>query len=324
MSQKRRRTLLAVLGSALLPPRARAQGHPGRPIRLIVPFTPGGGTDAAARVVAEHLGRRLGQTLIVDNRPGASGNIGTQLVARAEPDGHTLLLAFDGTLAINPHVFERVPFDSVRDFLPVGKIGDAALILVAHPNFPARTLADVIALSKTQAGGLAYGTAGTGGTPHIAGELLRQLTGANLLHVPYKGGAQAMTDVMGGNIPLVFTAVAGAAPPVRAGKLWPVAVSAAQRAIALPEVPTFIESGLADFEISSWVGLATPAKTPRAVIDKLNAELNLVLKDPAVTERLDALGITAAPGSPESFGARIQQDLLRFGKVVRAAGIRAD
>jgi tripartite-type tricarboxylate transporter receptor subunit TctC len=317
-------TACAALAGVLPSQPARAQTYPARPIRLIVPFSPGGGTDACARVIAEHLGRRLGQQVVVDNKPGASGNIGTQLAARAEPDGHTLLLAFDGTLAINPHVFEKISFSTARDFLPVGKIGDAALILVAHPGFAARRLAEVIALSKTEAGGLPYGTAGTGGTPHIAGELLRQVTGARLMHIPYKGGAQAMTDVMGGSIPLVFTAVAGAAPHVRAGKLHPIAVSSAQRTAALPEVPTFMESGLPEFEISSWVGLAAPARTPRPIIEKLNGELNAVLADRAVVDRLDGIGITAAPGTPESFGAQILRDLHRYGNVVKAAGIRLE
>jgi tripartite-type tricarboxylate transporter receptor subunit TctC len=237
-----------VLGSSLA---AAQTAYPTKPIRLVVPFTPGGVTDTSGRLIAEQLSKRLGQQVIVDNKPGASGNIGTQLVTTAEPDGYTLLLGFDGTLVINPHVFPKVGFDSAKDFAPIGKIGDAILILVSHPGVPAKTLKEVIALSKTQAGGLSYGTSGTGGTPHIAGELLKQRTGANLTHIPYKGGGQAMTDVLGGNIPLVYTAVAGAMQHVKSGKLHPVAVSSAQRAPSLPDVPTFIENGVADFDINS-------------------------------------------------------------------------
>ncbi len=314
---------LACLGFGANPSHAQAN-FPTKPIRLIVPFTPGGVTDTSGRLIAEQLSKRLGQQVVVDNKPGASGNIGTQMVTAAEPDGYTLLLGFDGTLVINPHVFAKVGYDTVKDLAPIGKIGDAVLILVSHPGFQAKTLKDVIALSKTQAGGLSYGTSGTGGTPHIAGELLKMRTGANLVHIPYKGGGQAMTDVLGGNIPLVYTAIAGAIPHVKSGKLHAVAVSSAQRATSLPDVPTFIENGVTDFDINSWVGLLGPAKMPKAIVDKLNTELNAVLQDPEVRERLNGMGITATPGSADKFGDDIKRDLARFGAVVKAANIKAD
>lgn len=317
--------LAASVGLALCVGTAAAQAvYPAKPVRLVVPFATGGVTDTSGRLIAEHLSRRLGQQVIVDNKPGASGNIGTQMVAAAEPDGYTLLLGFDGTLVINPHVFPKVGFDTLKDFAPVGKIGDAILILVSHPGVPAKNLKDVIALSKSQSGGLSYGTSGTGGTPHIAGELLKQRTGANLTHIPYKGGGQAMTDLLGGTIPLVYTAVAGAVSHVKAGKLHAVAVSSAQRAPSLPDVPTFIESGVTDFDINSWVGLLAPAKTPRAVVDKLNTELNAVLNDPVVRERLNTLGISASPGGPERFGRDMARDLSRYAEVVKAANIKAE
>ncbi|MBU6224069.1 MAG: tripartite tricarboxylate transporter substrate binding protein [Burkholderiales bacterium] len=309
---------LAFFGNAI------AQNYPTKPIRLVVPFTPGGVTDTSGRLIAEQLSKRLGQQVIVDNKPGASGNIGTQQVATAEPDGYTLLLGFDGTLVINPHVFSKTGFDTLKDFSPIGKIGDAVLILVAHPNFAAKTLKDVIALSKTQTGGLSYGTSGTGGTPHIAGELLRQKTGANLVHVPYKGGGQALTDVLGGNIPLVYTAIAGAIAHVKSGKLIPIAVSSSKRASSLPDVSTFMENGIADFEASSWVGLLAPTKTPRHIITRINTELNLVLNDPEVRERLMGMGITPSASTPESFGSELARDLSKYGTVVKAAGIRAE
>lgn len=311
--------------AAALPQYALAQAaYPSKPIRLVVPFVPGGVTDTSGRLIAEQLSKRLGQQVIVDNRPGASGNIGTQLVATSPPDGYTLVLAFDGTMVINPHVFEKMSFDTIRDFAPVGKIGDAVLILVANPSLPAKTLQEVIALSKTQAGGLSYGTSGTGGTPHIAGEQLKLRTGANLTHVPYKGGGQAMTDVLGGQIPLVYTAVAGAQGQVKAGRLKPIAVSSAQRSRSLPDVPTFIESGVPDFEVNSWVGLLAPAKTPKAIIDKLNAELNAVLNDPETRDKLNVMGIAATPGAPEKFGDEMKRDLQRYGPVVKAAGIKVE
>ena len=315
--------LLAGLGWPLSA--AQAQDvWPAKPIRLIVPFTPGGVTDTSGRLIAEHLGKRLGQQVIVDNKPGASGNIGTSLAKAAAPDGYTLLLGFDGTMVINPHVFAKIPFDTLKDFVPVGKIGNATLILVAHPDVPAKTLTEVIALSKSRPDGLSYGTSGTGGTPHIAGELLKMRTGANLVHVPYKGGGQAMTDVLGGNIPLVYTAVAGAHGHVKSGKLRPIAVSSAQRTTALPDVPTFIESGVPDFVVDSWVGLLAPAKTPEAIVKQLNSELNAVLNDPVVLEKLRIMGIEASAGSAEQYGEEIRRDLARYEQVVKSSGIRID
>jgi tripartite-type tricarboxylate transporter receptor subunit TctC len=331
MKQNYRRALLCapllglIAGAALLHSTAHAQdAFPNKPIRLIVPFTPGGVTDTSGRLIAEHLGKRLGQQMVVDNKPGASGNIGTSLVKAAAPDGYTLMLGFDGTLVINPHVFANIPFDTAKDFAPIGKIGNATLILVAHPDVPAKTLQEVIALSKSKAGGLSYGTSGTGGTPHIAGELLKSRTNANLVHIPYKGGGQAMTDVLGGTIPLVYTAVAGAQGHVKGGKLRAIAVSSAQRSSALPDVPTFIESGVPDFVADSWVGLLAPAKTPPAVLKQLNTELNTVLNDPAVREKLRAIGIDASPGSAEQFRDAMATDLARYGAVVKSAGIKAE
>ena len=315
--------LFAVLATLVLSVAARAD-YPDKPIRLIVPFAPGGVTDTSGRLIAEALGKRLGQPIVVENKAGASGNIGTQQVAVASPDGYTLLLGFDGTLVINPHVFSNFPIDVMTDLAPVGMIGDATLILVAHPSFPAKTVPELIAYSKKQPGGVPFGTSGVGGTPHIAGELLKLRAGANLTHVPYKGGGPAMTDALGGNIPLVYTAVAGAVQHVKQGRLVAIAVSSASRSPSLPDVPTFIESGVPDFEVTSWVAVLAPAKTPRAVIEKLNRELNATLADPAIVEKLATLGIVAAPGAPEALSERMRADLAKYGKVVKAANIRAE
>ena len=301
---------------------AAAQEWPTKPVRIIVPFTPGGVADNSARVVAEPLAARLGQQVVVENRPGASGNIGTQQVAQADADGHTLLLGFDGTMVINPHVFAKIPFDTLRDFAPVTKLGDATLILVAHPSVPANSLQELIAQARTRP--FAFGTSGTGGTPHLAGEMLAQRTGAQLTHVPYKGGGQAVIDVVGGQIPLVFTAVASSQQFVKSGKLKAMGVSSARRSSSLPDVPTFAESGLPGFVVDSWVGVLAPAKTPLPVIERLQREIAAVLADPVVKERYGVLGIEPVGNSPREFFEQVREDLARWEKVVKAANIRVE
>ena len=325
-----RRLLLASLALAgaslalLHAPAAAQSAYPNKPIRLIVPFTVGGVTDASARLAADLMGKRLGQPINVDNRPGASGNIGTSAVATAEPDGYTLLLGFDGTMVINPNVIKSVPFDTLKDFAPIGKIGDAKLILVANNSLKANTLTEVIELSKKEPNGLSYGTSGVGSTPHLAGSMLNIRVGSNLVHVAYKGGGQAMIDLQAGSIPLVWTAVAGALPLIQGGRIKPIAVPASERASSLPNIPTFIETGIKDFVIDSWVGLLAPAKTPRPIVERLNAALNDMLNDPDARARLDKLGITTVPGTPEQYYESMKRDLERYAEVVKAAKIQAD
>jgi tripartite-type tricarboxylate transporter receptor subunit TctC len=313
---------VACLGAASL---GHAQtSYPNRAIRLIVPFVPGGVADTGGRLIADALSKRTNQQIIVENKPGASGNIGTTLVANAEPDGYTILLGFDGTLVINPHVFAKMTFDSVKDFAPIGKIGDAATILVANPKVPVKTLMDVINLSKTSPNGLEFGTSGIGGTPHLAGERLNQITGSKLVHVPYKGGGQALIDVQGGTIPLVYTAVAGAYQHIQNGTIIAIAVSSAERVPSLPNVPTFVESGVPGFVVDSWIGLLAPAKTPRPIVDYLNKELNAALADPEVKAKLEKLGIIPVIGSPEQFGKVIKDELQQNGAIVKAANIKLE
>jgi tripartite-type tricarboxylate transporter receptor subunit TctC len=301
---------------------AQAQDYPSRPIRLIVPFAPGGVADNSARVVAEPLGQRLGQQVVVENRPGASGNIGTAQVAQSAADGYTLLLGFDGTMVINPHVFPKTGFDTLKDFAPVTKLGDATLILAAHPSLPAKTLQEMIQVAKSKP--LAYGTSGTGGTPHLAGEMLKQRTGAQLDHIPYKGGGPAVTDAVGGQIPLVFTAVASAQQYVRTNRLVALGVPGAKRSSALPEVPTFQESGIAGFDVSSWTGIFVPVATPRPVVERLQKELAVVLQSAFVKERYAVLGIEPVGNSPAEFGAQVRDDLARWEKVVKAANVKVE
>ncbi len=303
---------------------AGAQEFPAKPIRLIVPFATGGVTDTSARVIADKLSRTLGQQVIVENRPGGSGNPGTQFVAQSAPDGYTLLLAFDGTMVINPFVFPKIPFDTVKDFQPITKLGDAALVLVAHPSVPAKNFGELLAYSKANPGKLSFGHSGTGGTTHVAGELLKQRSGLDMLHIPYKSGGQAVIDAMGGQVPLAYSAVAGAHAHVKSGKLKAIGVSSLKRIGSLPDAPTFDEQGVTGFEAVSWVGILAPAKTPRAVVDRLQRDLAGILKDQDTRERFGTLGIEPVGNTPEQFAEQIKADLARWGKVVEQAKIKVD
>ena len=312
-------------GFALALGLAPAQAQwPAKTVRIVVPFSPGGIADNSARTVADRLGVRLGQPVVVENRPGAAGNIGSEQVAKSAPDGYTLLLGYDGTIVVNPHVYARLGFDVLRDFAPVTKLGDAGVIVVAHPSVPAKDLRELIALAKAKPGTFTYGSAGTGSSAHLACEMLSQLTGAGLVHVPYKGGGQAIADAVGGQIPLVCTAVAGAQQFMKTGRLKGLGLSSATRASGAPDVPTFIENGFAGFVVDSWVGLLAPAATPRAVIDRLQTETAAVLQTPEVKERYAVLGIDPVGNKPDEFAAQIRADLARWEPVVKRANIRIE
>ncbi len=321
------RTFAIVLLAASTLPAAAQASFPkqGKPIRLVVPFAPGGVTDSSGRLIADRLAQRLNAQVVPDNRPGASGSIGTEIVMGAEPDGHTLLLALDGSLVINPHTMVKLAsFKPAEDLAAVGKIGDSTIILVAHPGLKAKTLSDVVALSKSTPGGLSYGTSGAGSIVHIAGELLSQRTGATLVHVPYKGGSMAVADVVGGHIPLAFVSAASVQAYIKSGKLNAIAVPSGKRSASFPDVQTFAENGVKDFNVISWVGVMAPARTPTAVIEKLNKELNAVLAEPEVKAKLDIMGIVPTPSTPQAFTHVIESDYALFGNVVRAAKIRLD
>ncbi len=303
---------------------AQAQDFPSKPIRLIVPFATGGVTDTSARVLSDKLSRLLGQQVIVENRPGGSGNPGTQYVAQSAPDGYTLLLAFDGTMVINPFVFPKIPFDTVKDFQPVTKLGDAALVLVAHPSLAVKNFSELMAYSKANPGKLSFGHSGTGGTTHVAGELLKQRTGLDMTHIPYKSGGQAVVDAIGGQVPLAYSAVAGAQAHIKSGKLVPIGVSSLKRIGSLPDVLTFSEQGVAGFEAVSWVGILAPAKTPKPVMDRLHRDITAALRESDLRERFATLGIDPVGNTPEQFAEQIKNDLARWSKVVEQAKIRVD
>ena len=313
-----------VLLALFLATNATAQTWPVKPVKIVVPFSPGGFADSGARAISDKLAARLGQSVVIENRVGASGNIGAEAVAKSAPDGYTLLLGFDGTMVINPHVFAKIPFDTLRDFAPVTKLGDAPSLVVAHPSVPANDLRELIALAKAKPGSLSYGTSGTGNTLHLVGEMLNLRAGTDFQHIPYKGGAQAIADAVGGQIPLVFTAIASAQGFLRAGKLKALGVTSTARVAALPDVPTFIESGLPDFVVNSWIGILAPAKTPRPIVERLQRDIAAVLKDPDVQARYAVLGNEPVGNTPDEYAAQIKTDLAQWGVIVKRAGIRIE
>jgi len=324
-----RNNLLSTLAFALAHgisglPAAQAQTWPAKPVRIVVPFSPGGFADSSVRSIADRLGARLGQSVVVENRPGAGGNIGAELVAKSAPDGYTLLAGYDGTMVVNPHVYAKLGFDTLKDFAPVTKLGDGAVIIVAHPSVPANNLRELIALAKAKPGALSFGSSGTGGSAHLACEMLNQRAGIELVHIPYKGGSQAITDAVGGQVPLVCTAIATAQQFIKNGKLKALGISSAKRDPAMPEVPTFVESGLPGFVVTSWMGILAPANTPRAIVDRLQTEIAAVLQLPDVRARYAVLGIDPVGNKPEEYAAQLKADLDAWGPVVKKANLRID
>jgi len=310
---------LALAGAAAV---ALAQDNwPQRPVKIIVPFAPGGGGDAVVRNISEKLGERLGQAVVIENRPGASGYIGAQAVAAAAPDGYTLLMGFDGSLVVAPHLI-KAPFDAQVDFAPITKLNDATLILAAHQSVPAKNLAELVEYSKKQ-GGLGFGSSGAATTTHLAGELLAIRSGAQLRHVPYKGGGQAVTDLVAGHVQTGFVNVLEALPHVNGGRLRALAVSTPARSAVMPTIPTVVESGVAGFEVTQWSGVLGPARLPAAIVAKLNGEIGRVLARPDMRERLLASGADPGGGPPERLAALITADIARWSKVVRALKLNA-
>jgi len=303
---------------------AYGQSYPAKPIRMIVAYPPGGGTDIVGRMVAQKLGETLGQSVVVENRGGASGNIGTELAARAAPDGYTVLMGNVAPNAINASLFKNLPFDPVADFAPVSLVASTPNILVVHPSTPARTVKEVVALAKAKPGTLNFASAGVGSSSHLAGELFRILAGAEIVHVPYKGAGPAMVDVLSGQIQLYFATMPAAMPHVKSGKLQPVAVTSARRSQAMRDLPTIAESGVPGYEASTWYGVLAPAHTRGAVIARLHEGVVKILADAALREKLAAQGFEPVGSSPEEFGATIKSEIAKWAKVIRDAGIRPE
>ncbi len=326
MKLRHRRVFILICGAfvaTVLPGTgARAADWPERPIRMLVGFAPGGGTDATSRAIAPKLTELLGQQVIVDNRPGATGNIATDIVSKSTPDGYTILMGTIAALAINPSLYDKLPFDPVKDLAPVTRAVDSTNVLVLHPSVPAKSVKELIALAKSKS--LNCGSSGVGGAGHLALELFNLQTGTKIVHVPYKGGGPAMIDLLGGNIQLIFATAASAVGHIKSGKIRALAVTTLKRSLLVPDLPTVAETGLKGFEANNWYGVLVPAKTSRAIINRLNKDITTALTTPDIKELLFKQGLDAAPESPEAFGAYIKSELAKWAKVIKAAGLKAE
>jgi tripartite-type tricarboxylate transporter receptor subunit TctC len=326
MKMRHRRVIPLICGAlvaAILPvATARAADWPDRPIRMLVGFAPGGGTDATARAIAPKLSELLGQQVIVDNRPGATGNIATDIVSKSNPDGYTILMGTIAALAINPSLYEKLPFDPIKDLAPVTRAVDSTNVLVLHPSVPAKSVKELIALAKSKS--LNCGSSGVGGAGHLALELFNLQTGTKIVHVPYKGGGPAMIDLLGGNIQLIFATAASAVGHFKSGKIRALAVTTLKRSPLVPDLPTVAETGLKGFEANNWYGVLVPAKTSRAIVMRLNKDVSTALLTPDVKELLFKQGLDVAPETPEAFGAYIKSEIAKWAKVIKAAGLKAE
>ena len=317
-------TFALVLGACCGLHGALAQSFPNRSITLVIPFAPGGSTSIVGRVIADKMSQLLGQGIVVDNRAGAGGTFGTKLVAKSDPDGYTILLGYTGTLAIGPSLYKNAGYDPRKDFAPIGLIGNAPNSLVVHPSFPVATVAELIDFAKEHPGKVNFGSAGAGTVSHITGEYFARAAGIKLQHIPYKGTGPALTDLLGGHIPMAFAPIPAAHANVSAGLLRALAVTSSTRSSLLPEVPTMAEAGVPGFDASLYYGLVAPAGTPRPVIDKLNEALQAALASDEVKKQLGLDGTEITPGTPEDYAAFIDKDEKKWAELVKASGVEQE
>lgn len=308
---------------ALLACGVHAQSYPSRPLRLVIPYAPGGPVDIVGRVTALKLSEALGEQVIVDNRAGAGGNIALEIVAKANPDGYTLLMGANGPIAINPSLYPHMPVDTVKDFSPVSMVASSAMILVAHPSLPVKSVKELIALAKAKPGTIYFASSGSGSTAHLSSELFNTMAGVKMVHVPYKGAGPALTDLVGGQVQTMFTGISSTLPYVRAGKLKALGVSSEKRLPILPDVPAVAED-LPGYEVTTWYGLFAPAGTPSAAVDRLHGTLVKVIATPDAEHRLSALGADAHTNTPREFAAAIVQERAKWARIIKASGARAD
>ncbi len=318
------RQVFAALALAAFAAAAPAQDYPAKPIRLIVPFPPGGGTDIAARTLANKLSETLRWTFVVENKPGAGGNLGVEQAVKSPPDGYTLVIGQTSNLAINPALYAKLPYDPLKDLSPIALIVSAPVVLVVAANSPYKSLGDLLAAARRDPGAVTFASPGNGTVSHLAGELLQRASGVKFTHVPYKGAAQAMTDLLGGQVQSFMSSVPSALAQIRGGRLRAIAVTSAKRAAEMPEVPAIAESGYAGFDATTWYGLLAPAGTPAAVIKRLNAEVNRALGMPDVSGRLAAEGGEVLGGSPERFASLLKADHAKWGRIVKESGAKVD
>ncbi len=316
--------LFPTMGMAQTASPGSGQGWPSRPIRFIVPFPPGGGTDVNARIIAPRLSAALGQQVVVENRTGAGGMVGTEVVAKSAPDGYSMVIATIGPIAINQSLYAKMTYDPAKDLAPVTITGEVPNGLVVHPTLPAKTLKELIALAKQRPRELNYGSSGAGAGDHLAAEMLSVMAGIRMTHVPYKGGPLAMVDLMAGNIQLIFATLATGMPYIRAGRVRTLAVAGAQRFALLPEVPTVAEAGVPGYAIHNWAGVFVAAGTPRPIIDRLNVEIVKALAAPDVRQKLLEMGLVAATNTPDQFASFIQSETVKWAKVVKDANLKLD
>jgi tripartite-type tricarboxylate transporter receptor subunit TctC len=319
-----KKLVLGALLAAWLPSTLLAQTWPAKPLRFIVPFPPGGGNDTIARLMAQKLSAPLGQQVIVDNRPGAGGTIGAEAAARAPGDGYTMFLAGVATHGINPNLRKKLPYDALKDFEAVSLIASAPLLVVVHPSLPVKSVKDLVAVARSRPGQINYASNGAGGSSHLGVELFNMMTGTKMVHVPYKGLAPALTDLLSGEVQVMFSSAVAMLPQVKAGRLRAIAMTGSKRSAAIPNVPTVAEAGVPGYETGSWYGVVVPAGTPRAVVDRLSREIQGIVKSADITSKLNEEAVIPVGSTPEAFDKHIRAELARWAKVIKAAKIELE